>query len=57
MWHIYQYILIITLDYYIAKVEPYIFKPNKHEEEQKKTQTKKKNIIIVYLINDKEEKM
>ena len=43
--------LITTLDYYIAKVEPYMFKPNKHEEEQKK-----KNIIIIYFINDKEEK-
>ena len=43
MRHIYQYMLIITFDYYIAKVEPYMFKHNKHEEEQEKEkkQTKK----------------
>ena len=35
--------LIITLDYYIAKVEPYMFQHNKHEEEQEKEkQTKNK---------------
>ena len=50
--------LILTLDYYIAKVEPYMFKHtrNKHEEEQEKEKKKKrKNIIIIYFINDKEE--
>ena len=56
MCHIYQYLLIITLDYYIAKVEPYMFKHNKHEEEQKKKQTKTKNKKKIHLINDKEEK-
>ena len=40
MWHIYQYMLIITLDYYIAKVEPYMSKHNKHEEEQEKNKQK-----------------
>ena len=44
-----------NINYYIAKVETYMFKHNKHEEEQGKKQ--KTNIIIVYFINDKEEKM
>ena len=44
-----------TLDYYVAKVEPYMFKHNKHEEEQEKEKKRKKHIIIIYFINDKEE--
>ena len=35
MWHIYQYVLIL-IDYYVAKVEHYLFKHNKHEEREEK---------------------
>ena len=41
MWHIYQYMLILTLDYYIVKVEPYMFKHNKHKEDEEKEKKRK----------------
>ena len=46
--------LILTLDYYIAKIRHYMFKHNKLKEEEGKEE--KKNIIIIYFITDKKEK-
>ena len=42
MWHIYKSMLILTLDYNIAKAEPYMFKHNKHKIEEQKEKKKKK---------------
>ena len=52
--------LILTLDYYIAKVKHYMFKHKLKEEEGKENKQKKKqkkNIIIIYFITDKKEKI
>ena len=49
MSHIYQYMLILTLDYYIVKVEYYMFEHSKHEEEEEKEKIKK-NITIIYFM-------